>query len=423
MAEDPDELPHGLGTSVLANHGQVKDEETDDEKPAMKKHASSITPPKSISKTKASVIIANALAKVPPSKKTSPKKKNYGHTPGKSPYADWPHPTPEECQIVHDLLTEVHGLHTPPETIPAPSSTFAGCGEVPSILDALIRTYLSSNTKGKNSGMAIQGIHNTFSKLTEGTGKGSPDYNEIRLTDVSVLEEAIRGGGQQDIKSRFIKATLDMVYEENEAHRIAYKKRKETGQTDALETSDGTMTLEKSAELTCANPNVLTLDHMHALSDDEAFSSFLTYPGIGVKTAACVMLFCMKRNSFAVDTHVHRLCVWLGWVPEKATKDKTFSHLEVMIPNELKYGLHQLFVKHGKSCGRCNAKFREGSDDWAKGCVIDAVVDRAREYDNKKRGGRRLTVRTAKKASGKHGKGKQAVIVSEEEDEEAGFEE
>ena len=411
-SEDDDELPHGLGKSLNPKIEKLEGEESENEKsPTKKRSSSSQTTP--ISKVKTESIIAKAVEKAPPAK--SPKKKtNYGHTPGKTPFPEWPHPTPAECQIVHDLLTEVHGLHAPPKTIPAPSSTFAGCGEVPSILDALVRTYLSAATSGKNSGMSIQGIDKTFSKLKEGTGKGSPDYNEIRLADVSVLFEAIKRGGLAKVKSKNIKAILDMVYEENQAHRDAYKKRKETGKTDEVETTDGSISFEKSAELTCANPNVLTLDHMHALSDNDAFNTFLTYPGIGVKTSSCVMLFCMKRPSFAVDTHIFRLCQWLGWVPENATRDKTFSHCEVKIPNELKYGLHQLFIKHGKTCGRCRAITGESSEGWAKGCVIDHLVKRT--------GARKGSEDSPKKKSqvkkGQKAKGKREATPSEEEDEE-----
>ena len=391
-----EELPHGLRKSLNADQVQVKDEESDEKKSADEKGPSH-SQTTSISKAKADNIIADAVAKASSAK--SPKKANYGHTPGKTPYPNWPHPTTEECQIVHDLLTAVHGLYAPPETIPAPSATFAGCGEVPSILDALVRTYLSSSTSGKNSGKAIQGIHKTFKKLEEGTGKDSPDYNEIRLTDVNVLFKAIASGGLGDVKSRNIKAILDMVYEENQAHRDAYKKRQETGNTGEVDTEDGTITLEKSAELTCANPNVLTLDHMHALSDGEAFTTFLNYPGIGVKTSACVMLFCMKRPLFAVDTHVFRLCQWLGWVPENASRDKTFSHCEVMIPDELKYGLHQLFIKHGQNCGRCRKNAGESSKGWDKGCVIDHLLKRTgAKKEGKDKEGRDLP------AEGKKGK-------------------
>ena len=419
--EDPDELPHGLGKSLAPNIDQFKEEDGDpeDEGPATKKREHSIsTAPKTISKAKVEAIIENASAQTSPSKTKSPKKQSYGHTPGKSPYPDWPHPTAQECRVVHDLLTEVHGLHAPPETIPAPSLTFAGCGEVPSVLDALIRTYLSAATSGTNSSMSIKGIDKTFGKLKEGTGKGSPDYNEIRLADVSVLFEPIKSGGLAKTKSKNIKAILDMVYEENEAHRQAYKKRKESGTTASVDREDGTITLEKSAELTCANSNVLTLDHMHALSDEEAFNAFLKFPGIGVKTSSCVMLFCMKRPSFAVDTHVFRLCKWLGWVPPNADRNKTFTHCEVMIPNELKYGLHQLFIKHGKSCGRCRAITGESSEGWDKGCVIDHLVQRT----GARKGGKDVVTKKGKKAKGK-AKGKKEVDVSEDEEDDLDLEE
>jgi endonuclease III len=112
------------------------------------------------------------------------------------------------------------------------------------------------------------------------------------------------------------------------------------------------------------------------LDTDEAFEKLVSYPGIGAKTASCVLLFCMQRPSFAVDTHVFRLCKWLGWVPEHATRDTTFSHCEVRIPDELKYPLHYLLIKHGKTCQRCRAITGESSAGWEEGCVIEDLVER-----------------------------------------------
>lgn len=48
---------------------------------------------------------------------------------------------------------------------------------------------------------------------------------------------------------------------------------------------------------------------------------------------------------------------FLGWIPEKASADETFFHLDAVVPDELKYELHELFMKHGQSCGKCS---REG---------------------------------------------------------------
>ena len=89
--------------------------------------------------------------------------------------------------------------------------------------------------------------------------------------------------------------------------------------------------------------------------------------GVGPKTASCVLLFCLQRESFAVDTHVYRIAGLLGWRPKNASRDETHAHLEVRIPDEEKYGLHILMVGHeckagGKSVGKCALRraFRKG---------------------------------------------------------------
>src|SRR5947199_10445468 len=106
-------------------------------------------------------------------------------------------------------------------------------------------------------------------------------------------------------------------------------------------------------------------------------TAFTKYPGVGVKTASCVMLFCMRRPSFAVDTHIYRLCKWLGWVPSTASRDETFSHCEVRIPDRLKYPLHQQLIAHGRTCGRCRAATGEGGEGWdSVDCPINDIVVR-----------------------------------------------
>lgn len=101
------------------------------------------------------------------------KKAKYGFMPGQSPYPDYPHPTPEQCYEVDRILSKAHGKVKAPEVIPVPSVKVAGCGEVPSVLDALIRTRLSAATTGTNSSRAFQGLVKTFGTIKEGIGKGS----------------------------------------------------------------------------------------------------------------------------------------------------------------------------------------------------------------------------------------------------------
>ncbi|KAL9580103.1 MAG: hypothetical protein Q9212_004693 [Teloschistes hypoglaucus] len=384
--EDPNELPHGLGKPWKPSATQNFEEGVNVSGPAGQAvvtktydSASAVDP------TPVSAAAAAAESADPPKKNSRKKITNpYGLTPGVTPYPNWAHPTPEECQTVNDLLSSVHGDIAPPKKIPKPSLTIAGCGEVPCVLDALIRTYLSSSTSGDNSSRAIRGIIQEYGLQTEGLGKGSVDWDAVRRSPVKRLFKAIQSGGLAVVKSAKIKKTLDMVYEENQTRRSALlaaaaQEPSSSSKATAAAPPAGAQTESaeaKALEIARAEEDILSLDHLHSMPAQAAFFHMLRYPGIGVKTASCVSLFCLRHPSFAVDTHVFRHCQWLGWVPENATRDKTFMHCEVRIPEHLKYSLHQLFIQHGKKCGRCKARAGEGSEEWAKGCVIDHLVKR-----------------------------------------------
>ena len=415
--EDPDELPHNMGKRASANT-KVKGEGVEDVKSSPEKAngaVKSIMKEEQVEDAKEVIEGAKFAEEVDePSKKKAKTTTSYGLTPGKSPFPDWPHPTPEEAQVVHDLLlTEIPVERKPsivqPDTIPPPSEQVAGCGQVPSILDALIRTLLSAATTGKNSSSSFQGLVKNFGLETKGLGKGSVDWNAVRLAPQKEVFKAIESGGLADSKSKNIKAILDMVHIDNESRRNALLKAKKAGEV---------FTVEQEAELLLLQQGVLTLDYYHVLSTEDALTTFIQYPGIGVKTASCVALFCMQRPSFAVDTHVFRLCQYLGWVPpdnslsprqKKPDRNSTFSHCEVRIPNHLKYGLHQLFINHGKKCPRCRAITGKTSKGWKEAnCVIEHLVKRL----GAKKGGSD----SLKKASSKTKKGKEKN--DEEEDDE-----
>lgn len=332
--------------------------------------------------------------------KAKSKSNPYGLSPGESPYPEYPHPTSAECVEVNRILTSVHGRVTAPKTIPTPSLTSSGCGEVPSVLDALIRTRLSAATNGANSSRAFRGLVERFGVIQEGVGKGSVDWDAVRTAERGEVFEAIKSGGLAVVKSRDIQNILQMVHEENQTRRDELVK----GEAASVQGVKHEHADEEQGEVAKADAAVLSLDHLHLLSSDEAFNKLIQYPGIGPKTASCVLLFCLQRPSFAVDTHVFRLTKWLGWVPrDKATRNSTYAHLDVRIPDELKYPLHYLFIKHGKTCGWCNAK--AGAKDRAGKCPLA-----------------HLMVRSGAKAKAKPGskggkKGKKAVEGSEEEDE------
>ncbi|KAI1448967.1 DNA glycosylase [Annulohypoxylon stygium] len=304
----------------------------------------------------------------------------YGLTPGVSPFPSWSPPNAEQCEEVFSLLNEMHDnvMTQSPEVIPPPSLEVTGCGEVPSLLDGLLRTYLSTAVSMDGSNRMLQNIAEKFGVLKGGIGDGSVDWNKVRLSPTQDLYDTIRQGGLATEKSKNIKAILDMVYMENIERRNAYLEERKTGlQANvfaAAEKTDG----QKDFEIQAVEQNILSLEHLRGLPRDDVMKHLTKYPGIGVKTSACVILFCLQIPCFAVDTHVHRFARWLGWVPENANADDTFSHLEVRCPDRFKYGLHQLFIQHGKLCGKCKANTAEGTKDWAilDACPLESLLRR-----------------------------------------------
>jgi endonuclease III len=145
---------------------------------------------------------------------------------------------------------------------------------------------------------------------------GSDNWARIVEGGEAKLQEAIKCGGLSVVKSKVITSILRQVHEK-------YGK--------------------------------YSLDHLHDAETEEAYKELLAFQGVGPKTASCVLLFCLRRESFAVDTHVWRIVGLLGWRPKEAGREATQQHLEVRVPPEEKYGLHVLMVTHGKRCEECRA--------------------------------------------------------------------
>ena len=305
----------------------------------------------------------------------------YGLTPGYSPYPHRSVPSSEACEEVYRILAELHGEVTQPQKVPAPSLEIAGCGEVPSVLDALLRTLISGNTMMARANEAIRGLVKKYGVLQEGVGAGSVDWNKVRLSPPEDLVLALKPAGCAQIKGRQIMAILGMVHEENLARVGAYEQGKKTEATGRkTEGPEFENQGQEELEIEKAAQGILSLDHFHNYTKEEAMTKFLKYPGIGVKTAACVILFCLRIPCFAVDTHVHKFCQWLGWVPAKATELDSFNHGEFKVPDHLKYGLHQLFIRHGQQCFKCRKATKPGTGEWdeAADCPLEHLLDRSK---------------------------------------------
>lgn len=342
----------------------------------------------------------------------------YGLMPGETPYPDWHHPVAMECEVVYKILTELHGdvQPLPPAIIAAPSQEVAGCGEVPSVLDGLMRTILSQSTTFDSANNMLKSLITRFGICQQGTGKGSVHWWRVLWARPDDVYQALKAGGLGANKANNIQAILLLVYGENMQHR--------GGETSAVTAivSAAEKTEEELAILR-ADPQDLTLDHMHGMTKNEAIRHFVRYPGVGVKTAACVVLFALQRPCFAVDTHVFRMARWLGWAPQKTNEDNVFHHLEFCCPEHLKYGLHQLFIRHGQTCYRCNDKSFVGTEEWEKSvCPLEHLVNRFTKRHAKPKETNNARIKGKKKAGNKAkssgNSNKEEVEVEAEIDEE-----
>ncbi|MCK4380610.1 MAG: endonuclease III [Candidatus Lokiarchaeota archaeon] len=77
------------------------------------------------------------------------------------------------------------------------------------------------------------------------------------------------------------------------------------------------------------------------------YEELLNLPGVGSKTANCVLVYAFKIPAIPVDTHVHRISNRLGWVKTKYPL-KTEVALKNTIPKELWIKLNRLLVRFGQ---------------------------------------------------------------------------
>jgi endonuclease-3 len=168
-------------------------------------------------------------------------------------------------------------------------------------VDELVLTVLSQNTNDRNRDVA-------YARLRERFPGGWP---EVREAPVEEVEEAIRPGGLSNTKSTRIQEMLRSI-----------------GDDDLSWLGDA------------------SLDHARA---------YLTaLPGVGRKTAACVLLFSLARPDVPVDTHVFRVGGRLGLIRPGASFDEAHDELTRLAGGEADdaYELHVALIRHGRrTCG------------------------------------------------------------------------
>lgn len=107
--------------------------------------------------------------------------------------------------------------------------------------------------------------------------------------------------------------------------------------------------LKRALEKIQSDKSTLSLDFLRNLSDDEAKHYLMSLPGVGNKTAMCIMMYSLQRKVFPVDTHVWRISRRLGLTPQipKPTLSQERA-LESKVPKNIRYSLHVNMVSHGQ---------------------------------------------------------------------------
>lgn len=180
-------------------------------------------------------------------------------------------------------------------------------------LGGLIATVLSQHTSDPNSERAYRQLRAKF-----------PTWDAVRDAPLEDLAETVRPGGLAHMKARRIQAILR----------------------------------ELSARSPDHQPDLAMI---RDLPLDGALDFLEELPGVGPKTAACVLLFNLGQPAFPVDTHVLRVTQRLGLIKPRTTADAAHHTLRALIPPEWRHTMHVDLVAHGRAicharqpeCGRC----------------------------------------------------------------------
>jgi endonuclease-3 len=161
-------------------------------------------------------------------------------------------------------------------------------------VDELILTVLSQNTNDRNRDVAYARMRERF-----------PSWEAVSEAPVDELEEALRPGGLAPTKAVRIQQILRAL-------------------------DDDDLCWLEDAPL------------------EEARDYLCSLPGVGRKTAACVLLFSFGRPEVPVDTHVFRVGSRLGLFGPKASVDAAHDEmLRVVDPGDA-YEVHVLLIRHGR---------------------------------------------------------------------------
>ncbi|MFB2622399.1 endonuclease III domain-containing protein [Methanothermobacter marburgensis] len=156
----------------------------------------------------------------------------------------------------------------------------------------LIRTILSQRTRDENTDEATARLFSEY-----------PSMEDVAYAPVEKLEQLVRKAGFYHVKARRIREVSRIILEE-------YGGR---------------------------------------VPDD--IDELLKLPGVGRKTANCVLVYAFNKPAVPVDTHVHRISNRIGLVNTR-TPEETERALMEVIPRKYWIELNDLMVQFGQDICR-----------------------------------------------------------------------
>jgi endonuclease III len=176
----------------------------------------------------------------------------------------------------------------------------------------LVLTVLSQSTNDRNRDVA-------YLRLRERL----PTWQQVLDAPVSEVEEAIRPGGISKVKSARIQSILAAIRRDP--------------------------------------PHVLALEQLPSLPIEQAREYLTALPGVGRKTAACVLLFAYGLHEVPVDTHVSRVATRLGLLEPGASFEVQHDQMLALTEPGQELELHVNLLRHGRrtcharspACGSC----------------------------------------------------------------------
>ena len=170
-------------------------------------------------------------------------------------------------------------------------------------IDELIFTVLSQNTSDVNSARAYTALRARYSS-----------WEAVAEADPEELAAVIRPGGLANIKAPRILAIL--------------------------------------AAIAARERGSLDLSWLREASTPRARGYLLSLPGVGQKTAACVLAFSLGRPALPVDTHVFRVGRRLGLLDSGTDAARAHAVMEKLVPAPLRIPMHVGMIRLGREVCR-----------------------------------------------------------------------